>query len=125
MKQTQSQPKSRVTSVAFVAYPVSDMKRSTEFYRDVIGLKPGDMSGEHWAEFEIGDDTFGIGRAEALGIKPGSAFSAAFEVGDIDAVKDDLKQKGVQMTDINESPSCRTIFVTDPDGNRFAMHQHK
>ena len=69
-----------VKDIAFVAYSVADVPRSVAFYRDVIGLRPGQSFGEHWAEFEVGNTTFGVGRGEGIGIAPGSQQSAAFEV---------------------------------------------
>ena len=112
-------------SLAFVAYPVSDVKKSADWYRDVMGLKVGDMSSERWVEFEIGDTTFGIGRGEELDLKPGSACSAAFEVSDLDSLVAALKAKGVEATPVWDSPVCRACFVKDPDGNRVALHQRK
>jgi len=31
----------------------------------------------------------------------------------------------VPVTEIHESPVCFTAFVTDPEGNRFGIHQRK
>src|SRR5450432_828693 len=72
-----------IKEIAFVAYSVKDVPRAVAFYRDVVGLKPGDMVSEHWAEFDIGGTTFGVGNGESIGIAPGSQQSAAFEVDDI------------------------------------------
>lgn len=114
-----------VKDIAFIAYSVTDVPRSVAFYRDVVGLTPGSMHGDLWAEFNIGTSAFGVGKGEAIGIAPGSQFSAAFEVDDLDAMVDRLKKHGVKMTDVSDSPVCRSVFVTDPDGNRFALHQRK
>ncbi len=114
-----------VKDIAFVAYSVADVPRSVAFYRDVIGLRPGQSFGEHWAEFEVGNTTFGVGRGEGIGIAPGSQQSAAFEVDDAAAMREKLHATGVKVSDLNESPVCFSCFVTDPDGNRFALHQRK
>lgn len=111
--------------MAFVAYSVADVPRSVAFYRDVVGLKPGEMFGEHWAEFDVGNSTFGVGRGEGIGIAPGSQHSAAFEVDDAAAMRQQLQAKGIHVSDLHESPVCFSCFVTDPDGNRFALHQRK
>ncbi len=114
-----------IKSLAFVAYPVSDIKKSTDWYRDVMGFKPGDMASDHWVEFEAGGTTFGIGRAEELGLVPGSACSVAFEVSDLDGAIAALKAKGAEVTPVWDSPNCRASFVKDLDGNRVALHQRK
>jgi predicted enzyme related to lactoylglutathione lyase len=114
-----------VKEMAFVAYSVSDVPRAVAFYRDTIGLKPGEMFGDQWAEFDVGGIAFGVGNGEAIGITPGSQFSAAFEVDDVEKAREKLAGAGVAVSDVMDSPVCFTCFVTDPDGNRFALHQRK
>jgi predicted enzyme related to lactoylglutathione lyase len=115
-----------VKEVAFIAYSVKDVPRAVAFYRDVIGLRPGDAGfGDQWAEFEVGPTTFGVGNGESIGIPPGSQFSAAFEVDDIGAMREKLVAQGVTVSEVMDSPVCQSCFVTDPDGNRFALHQRK
>jgi predicted enzyme related to lactoylglutathione lyase len=111
--------------MAFVAYSVRDVPRAITFYRDVIGLKPSEMFSEHWAEFDLGTTTFGIGNGEGIGIMPGSQFSANFEVDDLDAMRERLVAKNISVTEIMDAPSCRSCFVTDPEGNRFGVHERK
>lgn len=115
-----------IKDLAFLVYPVSDVPRSVAFYRDVIGLQPGHSFGDSWVEFDLGTTAFGlVGNAETVGIKPGSQFSAAFEVDDVATMREKLAAQGVPVSDVNESPVCWSCFVTDPDGNRFALHQRK
>ncbi len=114
-----------IKDLAFVAYSVSDVPRSTAFYRDLVGLVPGELQSDTWFEFAIGQNTFGIGRGESIGIKPGSQFSASFEVDDIATMRNKLVASGVEVTEIMEAPSCQSCFVSDPDGNRFALHKRK
>ncbi len=104
--------------VAFIAYSVKDVPRAIAFYRDVVGLKPGQAFGEHWAEFDIGN-------GESIGIMAGSQASAAFEVDDIAKERERLRAAGVTVSDLMDSPVCTSCFVTDPEGNRFALHQRK
>jgi len=114
-----------VKDIAFVAYSVADVPRAVAFYRDVVGLKPGQLFGEHWAEFDVGSTTFGVGHGESIGIAPGSQHSAAFEVDDAAAMRENFQSKGIKVSELHESPVCFSCFVTDPDGNRFALHQRK
>ena len=114
-----------VKEMAFVAYSVRDVPRAITFYRDLIGLKPSEMFSEHWAEFDVGTATIGIGNGERIGIMPGSQFSANFEVDDLTSMRDRLIAAKVPVTEIMDAPSCTSCFVTDPEGNRFGMHQRK
>lgn len=111
--------------LAFIAYSVKDVPRAIAFYRDVVGLTPGQMFGEHWAEFDVGGSTFGVGNGESIGIVAGSCATAAFEVSDVAAERERLKGLGVPVSDVFGSASCDSCFVTDPEGNRFALHQLK
>ena len=114
-----------VKDMGFVAYSVRDLPAAKTFYRDVIGLKPSAMFGDHWAEFDVGSTTFGIGNGEPLGIEPGSSFSVTFEVDNVKAERERLIGLDVPVTEINESPVCWSAFVTDPEGNTFGIHQRK
>ena len=118
-----------IREMAFVAYSVKDVQRSLAFYRDVVGLRPDQVtierSGGHWIEFEVGGTTFGIGNGESIGIAPGSQFSVAFEVDDVRAMRERLLAQDVPVTEVQDGPVCSSCFVTDPDGNRFALHQRE
>jgi len=114
-----------VKEMAFIAYSVRDVPKAIAFYRDTIGLTPGDLVSEHWAEFDVGNVTFGLGNGEPLGIVPGTSFSATFEVDDVARERQRLADLGVPVTEIHESPVCFSAFVTDPEGNRFGFHQRK
>ena len=41
----------KVRAVDFVLYSVSGMKRSQKFYRDLFGLKRGEVWNRFWSEF--------------------------------------------------------------------------
>jgi predicted enzyme related to lactoylglutathione lyase len=114
-----------VKEMAFIAYSVRDVPKAIAFYRDTIGLKPGDLVSEHWAEFDVGNVTFGVGNGEPLGIVPGTSFSATFEVDDVARERQRLLDLGIPVTEIHDSPVCFSAFVTDPEGNRFGLHQRK
>lgn len=114
-----------VKDIAFIAYSVRDVPRARDFYRDVLGLEVGETFGDHWVEFNVGNATFGIGNGEPLGFMPGASNGAAFEVDDIDALRSRLQTTGLEVIELHEFPACTTCFASDPDGNRFALHQRK
>ncbi|HEV3155373.1 MAG TPA: VOC family protein [Candidatus Baltobacteraceae bacterium] len=111
--------------MAFIAYSVRDVPAAQAFYRDVVGLQPGESFGEHWVEFNVGSTAFGIGNGEMLGFTPGKSTGASFEVDDIAGMRDRLVQKGVKVSDLHDFPNCSACFVTDPEGNVFALHQKR
>lgn len=112
--------------MAFIAYSVRDVPAAVRFYRDVVGLEPGDSFGtDHWVEFNVGATAFGLGNGETLGYAPGQSGGAAFEVDDIAALRERLAQAGSTVSEIHAFPNCSVCFATDPEGNRFALHQRK
>jgi predicted enzyme related to lactoylglutathione lyase len=114
-----------VKELAFIAYSVRDVAAARVFYRDIVGLTPATEFGDVWVEFDVGGFTFGIGNGEPLGIPPGSSFSTTFEVDDVAKERDRLLALGVPVSELRESPICWMAFVTDPEGNRFGIHQRK
>jgi catechol 2,3-dioxygenase-like lactoylglutathione lyase family enzyme len=114
-----------VKDMAFIAYSVRDVPRARAFYRDTLGLEPGESFGDHWVEFNVGNTTFGIGNGESLGFEPGASNGAAFEVDDIRAMRERLNAAGVEVSEVYEFPGCFSCFTRDPEGNRFAIHQRR
>ncbi len=114
-----------VKGIAFFAYSVRDVPRARAFYHDVLGLELGESFGDHWVEFDVGGTTFGIGNGEPLGFEPGRSTGAAFEVDDVKAMRKRLSESGSEASEVHEFPGCYSVFATDPEGNKFAVHQRK
>jgi predicted enzyme related to lactoylglutathione lyase len=115
-----------VKALAFVVYPVADLERGKAFYRDTVGLGEPRMLHDAWAEFDLGGSTFALASGgEALGITPGSAFSAAFEVDDLDAAVERLRSHGAAILNEYDGPTCRAAFARDSEGNGFSLHRLK
>jgi predicted enzyme related to lactoylglutathione lyase len=121
----------KITEVAFIAYPVSDIHRARDFYEKTLGLSPGefdhelsDMPGKYWVEYEIGNFAFAISNAWEPSGQSGP--SVAFEVDDLEKAVSHLKQAGVTfVADHIESPFCSFALITDPDGNGITIHKRK
>jgi predicted enzyme related to lactoylglutathione lyase len=110
--------------LAFVAYAVGDMARALRFYTDVVGLQPGESFGPDFVEFDLGNATFAID-ADPPGIAPGTCSGVSFACDDVAAERARLAERGVEITEVMESPVCRFAFARDPDGNSFQIHQQK
>jgi len=114
-----------VKDVAFFAYSVRDVPRATAFYRDVLGLTPGESFGDHWVEFDIAGTAFGIGNGESLGFEPGKSTGLSLEVDDIAAMRQRLVDAGIECGEVHNFPNCSAVFASDPEGNKFALHQKR
>jgi predicted enzyme related to lactoylglutathione lyase len=114
----------RIKGMDICAYLTGDPQRSIAFYRDVLGMTPTDIDEQgRGAEFTLADgSTFGVWKPE--GDATGGGFMM-FAVDDAKAAVAELRTKGLQITDVEETPVCFMAFAQDPDGNGFAIHQRK
>lgn len=118
----------KIEEIAFSCYPVTDMARAREFYEGVLGLKATmdhEMEGGHWVEYDIGEGTLAIGKAEGMTPSPDGC-SVALEVDDFDKAIEELKAANVEFNfGPLETPVCHMAFVRDPDGNSIGIHKRK
>ena len=109
----------------FVSVPVTDLKRSTAFYRDTVGLPQISEGG--WPEFQLGEnvslyllDPTNIGQE----FKGPHTSPLALRVADVAGARRDLEAKGVVFEgDIFDSSVCHMAFFADPDGNALMLHR--
>lgn len=113
-----------IESLAFVAYPVTDIVRARQFYEETLGLRLTRHFQDEWLEYDLGDSTFAITTADEEH-RPGAHGGAvAFEVGDFDAFIVRLKSLEVRFVkEVFHTPVCRFAVVADPDGNEVIIHQ--
>jgi catechol 2,3-dioxygenase-like lactoylglutathione lyase family enzyme len=101
-----------------MTFPVSDMKRTANFYENVLGLK---KTGE-WGNYVI----FDVGGVD-VGFGLNEEFRMFLQVDDVDAAYQALKAKGVNF--ISEPKDQfwggRTAEFADPDGNKFIIESFK
>lgn len=115
-----------IKSIAFTLYPVSDIAAARAFYEGRLGLKVTLNYQDFWIEYDLGDSTFAISKADAEHPVPVRGALIAFEVTDLDGFVAQLKAAGVKFSkDIAETPVCRMAFALDPDGNEVLLHQRK
>lgn len=121
-----------VSKVGYSRIIVSDLKRSVEFYRDVLGVPLKYEAGD-WAEFA----TLGTRLALKAGAPPvtgvpgktadgkdiAGRVGIAFEVKNLDQVYRDLTARGVRFIQppTDEEHGGRTATLLDPDGLEIAL----
>lgn len=115
-----------IQSVAFIAYPVSDIAASRCFYEGIQGLKLTYEALGTWFEYDVGNTTFAITTADEGHPVPVRGAVVAFEVSDLDAEVARLQKLGVRFRrEITETPVCRFAIVLDPDGSEIILHKRK
>lgn len=113
----------------FVIY-VSDMQRSTTFYRDTLGL-PLKFSSPGWTEFDNGGTTLALHRHMSDGQRSAQTSAGqatlVFVVDDIHAAFETLKAEGVHFSlEPQKQPSGLTLAVLqDPDGFGITLQQRQ
>jgi catechol 2,3-dioxygenase-like lactoylglutathione lyase family enzyme len=110
----------------FVSLPVTDMSRSTAFYRETLGLEQ--VSGqEGWPEFRLGENV-SLYLIDPTNVRrsftgPHTA-ELALRVPDVAAAREALEAKGVAFDgDIFDTGVCHMAFFKDPDGNALMLHR--
>ena len=109
----------------FISVPVTDLERSTAFYRDTLGLQ---LVGEGaWPEFQLGEnislyllDPTNIGQE----FKGPHTASIALRVPDVEEARGELEAKGVVFAgETFDTGVCHMAHFTDPDGNVLMLHR--
>jgi predicted enzyme related to lactoylglutathione lyase len=115
----------KITNIAFVGIPVTDMKRARDFYESVLGLLPDpEMTGEHWTEYPIGNGTLALACVGEQWKPSNDGTSAALEIDNLDAAIARLEERQVSYDKV-DSPVCRMAVIEDPDGNKLIIHKLK
>ena len=115
-----------VTALGQVALTVSDVGRSTTFFRDVVGLRFLFAAGPSLAFFDVGGVRLMLTAPEG-GVSPGGGSVLYFKVDDILASFAELRARGLEFVDtphlIAPMPDhdLWMVFFTDPDGNSLAL----
>ena len=107
---------------------VSDIDRAKAFYVDRAGFN---ADHDHTVSDEIrfvqltppgSACSISIGKGLSQ-MEPGSLEGLQLVVSDIEAARDELAGRGVEVSEINDFPWGRFVFFADPDGNRWAVQQ--
>jgi catechol 2,3-dioxygenase-like lactoylglutathione lyase family enzyme len=111
-----------------VQVPVSDVDRAKAFYTERFGF-----NADH--DFQVTDElrfvqltppgsacsiAIGTGLSE---MEPGSVQGLQLVVSDIEAAREELIGRGVETGDVQDFDWGRFLFLSDPDGNGWAVQQ--
>ena len=122
-----------------VVVPVSDVDRAKHFYSEQVGFHVDtDMRmGEHFRVVQLTPPGSGCSITIGTGLgdmPPGSLQGLQLVVGDIDAARAELVERGVDVTPVQhfddgvriDGPGGdwnSFVFFADPDGNAWAVQQ--
>ena len=111
-----------------VAIPVSDVDRAKDFYVEKVGFH---ADHDHRVSDELRfvqltppgsacSIALGVGVTDA---EPGSVRGMQLVCDDAQKVHDLLASRGVDVSDVEVFPWGSFVFLSDPDGNRWAIQQ--
>ncbi len=117
----------KAIEIAFVGYPVTDLKRARRFYEETLGLTATSVFGDDttaWVEYDIGPGTLAIANALPKWTPSKGGGIVGLEVEDFGEAIAHLKRDGVTFVrEPFETPVCRMASVLDPDGNAIVIHK--
>ena len=111
-----------------VAVPVTDVDRAKTFYTEKVGFN---ADHDHRVSDEIRFVQLtppGSACSIALGTglvasRPGSVQGLQLVVSDVNAAREELAERGVEVSDVQEFDWGSFVFFSDPDGNGWAVQQ--
>jgi catechol 2,3-dioxygenase-like lactoylglutathione lyase family enzyme len=111
-----------------VGVPVSDVDRAIEFYQKVGFHLDHDQTVNEKLRFvqmtPVGSACsicFGIGLTNSM--QPGSVKSLQMVVADAQAAHDELKERGIEVSDVDVQAWGKFVYFSDPDGNGWALQE--
>jgi catechol 2,3-dioxygenase-like lactoylglutathione lyase family enzyme len=114
----------KLKSIPYVIVLCEDLERSIKFYEDYFNLSLLSKK-DDWAEFDTGHPIFALHKRGRWGDDisspevPGTLVAFEVETGQVDALHQNLKRKGIVMIGepVNQPWGVRAAYFKDPDGN--------
>jgi predicted enzyme related to lactoylglutathione lyase len=110
-----------------VAIPVTDVDRAKAFY-EKVGFDPDQ-------DHTVSDDLRFVqltppGSACSICIgkgltkmEPGSVDMILLVIENADKAREELLARGIEVSEVDEQPWGRFVYITDPDGNKLSLQQ--
>ncbi len=111
-----------------VAVPVSDVDRAKAFYVDQMGFNADHdhrvSDGVRFVQLTPPGSACSIAIGEGVtDAAPGSVKGLQLVVSDIESARSELVGRGAAVSDVQDFPWGRFVFLQDPDGNSWAVQQ--
>jgi predicted enzyme related to lactoylglutathione lyase len=122
-------PKTKINwKLELIQVPVSDIDRAKAFYVDQVGFNDDH---DHQFSDEIRfvqltprgsgcSISFTTGAHE---MEPGTLEGLQLVVEDAHAAREELLERGVEVSEVQDFPWGRFVFFSDPDGNGWSVQQ--
>ena len=113
----------RLKNINHITYNVKNKDAALKWYTETLGLKQipkmVDSDRLYWLQLPSGAMVHIIENPDA---PSAPSHHTAFEVDDLDAARDSMIGKGVEVTEIQtRHDGQRACYLEDPDGNRIEL----
>jgi catechol 2,3-dioxygenase-like lactoylglutathione lyase family enzyme len=111
-----------------IILPVSDVDRAKAFYTEKLGFNPDQDTkvSDHLRFVQLTPPgsacSIAIGRG-LTNAAPGSVRGLQVVVKSAQQAHDELKKRGVEVSDVEEHPWGKFVYFTDPDGNAWSVQE--
>jgi catechol 2,3-dioxygenase-like lactoylglutathione lyase family enzyme len=110
-----------------VQVPVADIDRAKDFYTKLGFVADNDATVNEQIRFvQLTPPGSACSIALTTGahqMAPGSLEGLQLVVDDADVAREELRERGVPVGEVQEFPWGRFVFFTDPDGNGWSVQQ--
>jgi glyoxylase I family protein len=130
---SQVEPRTFITGVHGIRYPVKDVVRSVAFYTQQLGFKLEHQAPPAFASVSLGDTQMLLSGPGASGSRPmptgeaqqpGGWNRVVLKVADLSALITALETAGVRFRNKMETgPGGRQVQIEDPDGNPIELFE--
>ena len=113
-----------VSTMSRVTLVVQNMMAVTEFYRDVLQLKPIfdlDVQPPQWIEFNTGPCKLALQVASKVDGVPSTYSKIIFYVDDVVSARQELLERGAPMGELEKDGRFEYCGGSDPEGNKFQI----
>ncbi len=106
---------------------VTSIKKSVEFYTNVLGLQAGTRHGDDYAEVKASGVIIGLHLKRHMGTRAArdGNIMIGFRVTNLEKAMAELRKKGLDELEFQENDVGKLALFTDPDGTPLYLIQMK
>lgn len=118
----------KINRIDIFSVPVSDQSAAKSFYKEVLGfqiIRDNPMGHDKcWVELAPeGAETSITLVTWFEKMPPGSVHGIVLDTDDIEVARSELKERGLEVSEIAEAPWGKHATFSDPDGNGWVLQQ--
>ena len=115
-------------TIEVIFVPVTDVDRAKDFYVNKLGFNADHdnkvKEGLRYVQLTPEGSACSIAIGEGITeMKPGIQQGIMMVVDDVRALRQELKEKGVDISDIDKQPWGTFAYFKDPDGNGWTLQE--